>query len=477
MPNVAVDDFGTAYIVWNGNEPGSSQLHFCSLPRGARACQNKGTLPSPGGDTLSRPYVFVESASRRGFNNSVVAKLRVVAYRYLTPIGNYDFLWTSTNSGANFDAPVAAGTVRLTGDAAWGPGDGISVVTSTTAQSTYQRIPLTGTTTATTILGADDSYGSAVGLLTPKRPLAVFAGTNGLAFSSYQGVGDYNSAASWSRPPQLLPFTSIRDGYPHLAGGPSGLWLASAGGRGAVNLMRYEDSQNGFATLATPYFGVDLGSGANANFAALAQDPTGRLYVAGPTTSGLIVIIGGPLRSQPPGKKRDYGQPYGAIGQLGDQRIETADAAGVADTRIAVGPDHTAVVAWSTNTGGGNQEIHLTAIDGRPPYEVKANPRVAYNGSQLDLTLRCPARIRCKGTVTIRATISKSSGVRTVTLGRATFAIASGRTARVRPPIGSQARAILATKNVKSVTATIVSRAGTSAPSTEQQVLTVVRRR
>jgi hypothetical protein len=365
--------------------------------------------------------------------------------------------------------------VPLTGDAVWGPGNAISVVAAVTANSSYQRIPLTGATAASAILGADDSYGAAVGLLTPKQPLAVFAGTKGLAFNAYGGIGDYNNAISWSHPPRLLRGTDSFEAYPHLAGGPSGLWLANTGGGGHVQLKRYQEDQNGFADLAPPFIVLDLGVGSNANFAAFAQDPTGRLYVSGQTSTGLNVFIGDPPRIQPLGTKKDYGQPYGALGALGDQLIRVADAAGVADSRIAVGPDRSGVVVWTTNRGGDAEEIHLTPIDGRPPYEVKANPHVAFNGSRLDISLRCPARIRCKGTVTFLLPFTKGgSGGRLI--GRVPFAVAAGRTVRVPAPIGTKGRALLASKKVKTVTATIVTRVGTSAASSEQQVLTLVRR-
>src|SRR4051794_2303940 len=63
-PAVTVDAAGTAYIAWIGNEPGTTTLHFCRLPRGAAACDLNAPVAVPG-TSLTRPYVTVDGATVR----------------------------------------------------------------------------------------------------------------------------------------------------------------------------------------------------------------------------------------------------------------------------------------------------------------------------------------------------------------------------------------------------------------------------
>src|SRR5689334_20808553 len=101
---VTVDEGGTAYIAFNGNESNFSSLHFCALPRGASACSVVGTIPSDGSsNSLERPFLSV--------NGSTVLLL---SYRYGLPpqFGQFggDMLYTSTDGGASFGAPVLVGS-------------------------------------------------------------------------------------------------------------------------------------------------------------------------------------------------------------------------------------------------------------------------------------------------------------------------------------------------------------------------------
>src|SRR5215213_7499422 len=70
QPGVTVDGSGTAYIAWIGNEPNTTSLHFCRLPRGAAACDVNIPLSVPG-TSLTRPYVLVDGST-----------VRVLSYRY-----------------------------------------------------------------------------------------------------------------------------------------------------------------------------------------------------------------------------------------------------------------------------------------------------------------------------------------------------------------------------------------------------------
>src|SRR4051812_44079670 len=60
QPAVTVDpSSGTAYIAWIGNEPGTTSLHLCRLPRGAVSCDLNVPVTVPG-TSLTRPYVTVD---------------------------------------------------------------------------------------------------------------------------------------------------------------------------------------------------------------------------------------------------------------------------------------------------------------------------------------------------------------------------------------------------------------------------------
>jgi hypothetical protein len=52
QPSVAVDQEGTAHVVWN-EVAGNTQadiLHYCQVPRGARSCQHEQTFVPPEAD-------------------------------------------------------------------------------------------------------------------------------------------------------------------------------------------------------------------------------------------------------------------------------------------------------------------------------------------------------------------------------------------------------------------------------------------
>src|SRR4051794_29744282 len=64
-PAVTVDSAsGTAYIAWIGDESGTTSLHFCRLPRGAKACDVNVPIAVPG-TSLTRPFVTVHAAQVR----------------------------------------------------------------------------------------------------------------------------------------------------------------------------------------------------------------------------------------------------------------------------------------------------------------------------------------------------------------------------------------------------------------------------
>jgi hypothetical protein len=55
QPSVAVDEEGTAHVVWNQvtADDQADILHYCQVPRGARSCQHEQTSHSPLGSIRS----------------------------------------------------------------------------------------------------------------------------------------------------------------------------------------------------------------------------------------------------------------------------------------------------------------------------------------------------------------------------------------------------------------------------------------
>jgi hypothetical protein len=257
-PGVAVDPAGTAYIAWYGLEPDNNSLHFCRLARGATACAGQSVLATTG-NSLSRPAVVVAGA-----------RVSVVQYRYGAAGSEFNqvFLYTSLNGGDTFDAGTVVGYAPFD-EAVQGPGDTLSLVTNAFQEgAVFQNVPLAGGSsgTARALLGADRPYNGSVGLLNAATPIAVFAsGASDAAFRTYNGSGPVNDAANWT-PAVGIGYAD----YPHLAGGPAGLFLLHGTEANGLVVRRWDG--------ATFPAGVPIATGADDANAHLFQDAGGRLH-------------------------------------------------------------------------------------------------------------------------------------------------------------------------------------------------------
>jgi hypothetical protein len=330
-PAVAVDGAGTAYVAWVGPEPSLSSLHYCRLPRGAQACDRSLVLPAQA-ESITRPFVEV--------TGSVV---RVLSHRFGFTSGNFaeNYLFTSTDGGSTFGGPVPVGITPFS-DAASGPGAGISLVTNAVTQGEFfQRVPTDGTTAddQQALLSADHPYVGAVALLDPATPIATFADANDNAqFRRYDGTGDINSEANWT------PAVDIgRDGYMHLAGGPSGVFLKGVSAASTLEVRRFN--------------GVTFGSGVNVPEGTgelpqshMFQDPTGRLHVVWP-------------RIDADGIRFYYSISDDGVNWLTGLELTGAD--GVSSMRVAAAADHIGVAAWQTGPTS-NSTIRVAAIGPEP---------------------------------------------------------------------------------------------------------------
>jgi hypothetical protein len=131
-PDIAVDQSGTAHVVWdeNSGQVGvADPLHYCQLPRGATACASERVL-SPPLEAIGRSsYVFVPTAGR----------VLVETYRCCGP-GEGNYLYESNDGGATFGPARQIGDIDHDSDAVFGPGETISGA----SVSSYQQMPLAG---------------------------------------------------------------------------------------------------------------------------------------------------------------------------------------------------------------------------------------------------------------------------------------------------------------------------------------------
>jgi hypothetical protein len=323
-PAVAMDASGTAYIAWDGPEPGTTTLQFCRLPRGATACDVSHPIAVPG-TSLSRPFVTVQGST-----------VRVVSYRYGLSSPRFDQVWelTSADGGASFDAGHEIGIVPFD-EAILGPGDTVSVASNAVTEGgLFQNMPLGGGSAGTSHVAfpADHPYNGTVGLVDAGTPLVVFADGSSLAqFRRYSGFGSLNDPASWSGPVDI----GYAD-YPRLASGPAGLFLLAGTPANALVVRRWDGT-----TFTSGVTVSDAGDDAQAY---LTEDPGGRLHAVFPrgAADGLHLYHA----------VSDDGVSW----QSGSVLTQTG-AVGIGALRAAAAADHVGVAVWDANT-----EIRAVAI-------------------------------------------------------------------------------------------------------------------
>jgi hypothetical protein len=354
--NVTVEADGTAHLVWRGQGVDSPRLTYCRLRVSDSACTPQTAITAPG-DNLLRPLAFGNGGT-----------VRVISYRYggdvQTTYGTFGavLMWTSTDDGASFGAPIQIGADMGPVDYAFGPGDNVSAVTSaaTVCGMCFRAWPLSGGNGAGITLSSTHPYNGTVALLDANTPLVVMQAGNGdTQFRRFSGNGDVNDVANW------LPAVDIGPhDYPHLASGPSGMFLIAG------------DQLSGSIVQARRFDGTTFGnrvqvtSGTRADH--VSQDGLGRLHV-----------VGGRFDAGPTGAAIFYGSSDDGA------RWATQDVVfpGLpSDMRVAVAPDHFGVVVGRYATGPGG----MFAARIGPSAEVPATARF------VDATL-------VSGTVLIRA--------------------------------------------------------------------------
>jgi hypothetical protein len=368
-PNVAVDGSGTAYIAWAESAPDSSfsTLHFCRLPRGATVCEGQPII-TEAGNTISRPFVTVAGST-----------VRIVHSRYGVPNEPFsqNYGYTSTNGGNSFGAGVRFGDLPFD-NAVVRTGEQIAMVsTAGSGDGRFLQQPLaapTGATPATLVPGRGQG---AVGVGDDGQLVAVFAGADGQAsVRTFSGLGDPNNAGLWSA---AAPIGAAS--YPHLSGGPAGLFLLAGNQTSGVSVRRW----NGAA------FGpeVTLAASAEEPQAHLYQDAGGRLHAVYSRfdSDGIHFVHG----------VSDDGVSW-AQGSVAVQSGLPASP------RVAAAADHVGVAVWSTGKTILASVIGPGAPAVAPPTQPPpvqppppAEPAPQFNQTFVVRPVRGTVRVRLRG--------------------------------------------------------------------------------
>ncbi len=348
-PDIAVDDSGTAHVVWKDISPPAGQelVYYCRIPHGKRGCEGNQALYT--GTAGARPHVLLPGGGQvvvlLGEDQCGVADFCTFARR-------------STNGGVSFGSvqaiadPEGSGSLTgpdSTGDAVHGPGDSVSYVNaSATAGMFFTNAPLGGgiengfarlyetSSTSDGTVGLDGS-----------RPVVAFAdqaSNQSLWWRAYGGSGSLNDQANWTPRALVESNVSALGDDVTLAGGPGGLYLMYK--RGAPGAQQYVvrkftgtgfGAPRGVSEKRTPIFGD------------LYQDGSGRLHA--------VWVANGPdLLQWRTSKDGAHWGPTVTIDISGDIYPEL---------NVAAAPSGQGFAAWDTRRGptGAASELEATPLE------------------------------------------------------------------------------------------------------------------
>lgn len=441
-PDVAVDDAGTAHVVWKyDGHADDTPITYCQVPRGSTACSFTRNIEFAELSASERPHIFLDGA-----------KVRVVAQRWDENV----YVATSTDGGNSFSVPRIVGDpggIKSFVDAFASPAGGLDLMYG--AGGNFQRTSFDAASPATAFapLGNLDYLFSRVLALPGGRPLVAWSSLHAVAFR-YSAGGDPTIAANWG-PNTVIDEAGLEG--PSLDTGPVGTYILyegryeSAGHHlsGGVKVRRWTGS--GFANAIL----VSAGNEDVANTLDVSVDDGGRVHALWGTT---IQVHDGNSRLRH-AVSYDGGVSFapattiavsGSIpAYVGGEVSAASDGRGLAVFGSAVG-----VQAATLEPFLGGVPASVLA----PPVELPPDRRFAIvarlvrvlRGTAL-LRLTCPGDQRCTGLVKLLAPIRlRPAGssrlarrARWATIGRSPFALAPGRTRVVRIALSRRGRALL----------------------------------
>ena len=338
-PDLAVDDAGTAHLVWFDVSPGVHQgtVDYCQIPRGATACANIQTLET--GTPAARPHVLLVAP------NEVIVDLGT---DYDSGSGLANLVRISFDGGATFgpshaiavpQGPGSATGPGPDGDMVYGPGDSLSYTNGIATYGTFfTNASLGGGVEPDFATLSQSSQADATVGLFNGSPVVVVDDFTNIVWYAYKGTGDLNDEANWTSA-QVVESGSASNSLDDvkLAGGPGGLFLMyQHGGSLERQYVVRQFTGAGFG----PAVGVsDVG---DPIFGDLSEDGSGRLHAIWVDNA----TNPNPLR---------WAASTAGGGAWGTpQTITVAGDAVFPLTNVAAAPDGLGFAAWESGQGGPN---------------------------------------------------------------------------------------------------------------------------
>jgi hypothetical protein len=274
--NLAEDAAGNAYVGWMDE----AAPRFCKIPAGG-TCTSPITLSLVGTGTNLPTQLHPILGSG--------ATVYIVGPSY--DGGGVD-IWTSSNGGESFGAPVVSsgGAPDMTEPNSVLLSGSDFLIGSSHPRAGFGETPVNGAPGSNfEFTGASGPYTlqASLGLAAPGDPVEVYWQYEDAApimFSRYKGTGSLTSESDWTTPAE-----AVKGEAPRLAGGTAGLFLLSddfsAGSAEAdqVDVRKYSTTAFNFGSPLTLSSGpaYDARTGG-----AISESPSGVVAVAWPQPSG-----------------------------------------------------------------------------------------------------------------------------------------------------------------------------------------------
>jgi hypothetical protein len=289
-PKTVVDEAGTAHIAWNeGRGDQDDATVYCRIKRGETGCEQRVELTWPKeygtGDSPSANTDYLGPAIVRAGDQLVV-----LSKRYPTgataPDGvassNNTIAWTSSDGGQSWSPAQIVGHSDLGQVIGMPLGD--STVLLNSASYVFCRAdgpaawclevyrPGQFGTESNLSTRRDDNYYPGIALDETGKPVAIAENLDGTTeIRRWTGNGDVGDPAQWTTSSAVLD-------QPVVTGGPAGAFIMGKAvfNTGPFDVRRLNVGADGIVTPGPPLKLTDQPS----QFAALFEDPSGRLHAA-----------------------------------------------------------------------------------------------------------------------------------------------------------------------------------------------------